>query len=135
EEVENVTCYDPAAGSGTLLMNLAHAIGENRCTIYTQDVSQKSSSLLRLNLILNNLVHSIPNVIQGSTILEPYHKDGARLKKFDYIVCNPPFKLDFSDFRDQLDTKANAKRFFAGIPKIPKKAKDKMAIYLLFLQH
>jgi type I restriction enzyme M protein len=135
EEVENVTCYDPAAGSGTLLMNLAHAIGENRCTLYTQDVSQKSSSLLRLNLILNNLVHSIPNVIQGSTILEPYHKDGSRLKKFDYIVCNPPFKLDFSDFRDQLDTKANTKRFFAGIPKIPKKAKDKMAIYLLFLQH
>jgi type I restriction enzyme M protein len=135
EEVENVTCYDPAAGSGTLLMNLAHAIGEDRCTLYTQDVSQKSSSLLRLNLILNNLVHSIPNVIQGSTILEPYHKDGSALKKFDYIVCNPPFKLDFSDFRDQLDTKANAKRFFAGIPKIPKKAKDKMAIYLLFLQH
>ena len=135
EIVENVTCYDPAAGSGTLLMNLAHAIGENRCTIYTQDVSQKSSTLLRLNLILNNLVHSIPNVIQGSTILEPYHKDGSRLKKFDYIVCNPPFKLDFSDFRDQLDTKANTKRFFAGIPKIPKKAKDKMAIYLLFLQH
>src|SRR5437868_10617269 len=120
--VQNVTCYDPAAGSGTLLMNLAHAIGEDHCTIYTQDVSQKSSSLLRLNLILNNLVHSIPNVIQGSTILAPYHKDGSALKKFDYIVCNPPFKLDFSDFRDQLDTKANAKRFFAGIPKIPKKA-------------
>jgi len=56
-------------------------------------------------------------------------------RKFDYIVCNPPFKLDFSDFRDQLDTKANQQRFFAGIPNIPKKAKDKMAIYLLFLQH
>lgn len=137
EEVKNVTCYDPAAGSGTLLMNLAHAIGEDRCTIYTQDVSQKSSSLLRLNLILNNLVHSIPNVIQGNTILEPYHKEdsGNGLRKFDFIVSNPPFKLDFSDFRDQLDTKANQKRFFAGIPNIPKKDKDKMAIYLLFLQH
>jgi len=51
--VKNVTCYDPSAGSGTLLMNLAHAIGEDRCTIYSQDISQKSSSLLRLNLILN----------------------------------------------------------------------------------
>jgi type I restriction enzyme M protein len=137
KEVKNVTCYDPAAGSGTLLMNLAHAIGEDRCTIYTQDVSQKSSSLLRLNLILNNLVHSIPHVIQGNTILEPYHREdsGTGLRKFDYIVSNPPFKLDFSDFRDQLDTKANQKRFFAGIPNIPNKAKDKMAIYLLFLQH
>ncbi len=137
KEVKNVTCYDPAAGSGTLLMSLAHAIGEDRCTIYTQDVSQKSSSLLRLNLILNNLVHSIPNVIQGNTILEPYHKadSGTGLRKFDYIVSNPPFKLDFSDFRDQLDTKANQTRFFAGIPKVPNKVKNKMAIYLLFIQH
>jgi len=133
--VKNVTCYDPAAGSGTLLMNLAHAIGEDRCTLYTQDVSQKSSSLLRLNLILNNLVHSIPHVIQGNTILEPYHKEGTALRRFDYIVSNPPFKLDFSDFRDQLDTKANKQRFFAGIPKVPNKDKDKMAIYLLFIQH
>lgn len=133
--VKNVTCYDPAAGSGTLLMNLAHAIGEDRCTLYTQDVSQKSSSLLRLNLILNNLVHSIPHVIQGNTILEPYHKEGSGLRRFDYIVSNPPFKLDFSDFRDQLDTKANKTRFFAGIPKVPNKDKDKMAIYLLFIQH
>jgi len=133
--VRNVACYDPSAGSGTLLMNVAHAIGENRCSIYTQDISQKSSNLLRLNLILNNLVHSIPNVIQGNTVLHPYHKDGKELKRFDYIVSNPPFKLDFSDFRDELDSKENKERFFAGIPKAPAKAKDKMAIYSLFLQH
>ena len=133
--VRNVSCYDPSAGSGTLLMNVAHAIGENRCSIYTQDISQKSSNLLRLNLILNNLVHSIPNVIQGNTVWHPYHKDGKELKRFDYIVSNPPFKLDFSDFRDELDSKENKERFFAGIPKTPAKAKDKMAIYSLFLQH
>ncbi|MGL4475843.1 MAG: HsdM family class I SAM-dependent methyltransferase [Shewanella sp.] len=133
--VRNVSCYDPSAGSGTLLMNVAHAIGENRCSIYTQDISQKSSNLLRLNLILNNLVHSIPNVIQGNTVLHPYHKDGKELKRFDYIVSNPPFKLDFSDFRDEIDSKENKERFFAGIPKAPAKAKDKMAIYSLFLQH
>jgi len=133
--VRNVACYDPSAGSGTLLMNVAHAIGENRCSIYTQDISQKSSNLLRLNLILNNLVHSIPNVIQGNTVQHPYHKDGKELKRFDYIVSNPPFKLDFSDFRDELDSKENKERFFAGIPNVPKAAKDKMAIYSLFLQH
>ncbi|MEZ7795529.1 class I SAM-dependent DNA methyltransferase [Citrobacter pasteurii] len=133
--VRNVSCYDPSAGSGTLLMNVAHAIGEDRCSIFTQDISQKSSSLLRLNLILNNLVHSIPNVIQGNTILHPYHKDGQELKRFDYIVSNPPFKMDFSDFRDDLDTKENQQRFFAGLPKIKAKARDKMEIYQLFLQH
>lgn len=132
---KDVTCYDPSAGSGTLLMNLAHAIGEDRCTIYSQDISQKSSGMLRLNLILNNLVHSIQNVIQGNTLKEPYHKDGDKLMTFDYIVSNPPFKLDFSDFRENLDTKQNHNRFFAGIPKVPVKDKNKMAIYLLFIQH
>ena len=76
-------------------------------------------------------------MIQGNTILEPYHKEdgGHDLRKFDFIVSNPPFKLDFSDFRDQLDSKANQQRFFAGIPKVLAKKKDGMAIYLLFLQH
>lgn len=133
--VKNVSVYDPSAGSGTLLMNVAHAIGENRCTIFTQDISQKSSNLLRLNLILNNLVHSIPNVVQGNTLLHPSHKDGSELKRFDYIVSNPPFKMDFSDFRDDLDSKVNKERFFAGIPKVKAKATDKMEIYQLFLQH
>ncbi len=134
-KINNVSCYDPSAGSGTLLMNIAHAIGEQRCSIYSQDISQKSSSLLRLNLILNNLVHSIPNIIQGNTMLHPFHRDGKALKKFDYIVSNPPFKMDFSDFRNELDTKEHHDRFFAGVPNIPKQAVDKMAIYQLFLQH
>ena len=134
-KIQNVTCYDPSAGSGTLLMNIAHAIGENKCSIYSQDISQKSSSLLRLNLVLNNLVHSIQNIIQGDTMLHPYHKEGEGLRRFDYIVSNPPFKLDFSDFRTSLDSTQNNQRFFAGIPKTPPKDKDKMSIYLLFIQH
>ena len=134
-KVKDVSCYDPSAGSGSLLMNIAHAIGEQRCSIYSQDISQKSSSLLRLNLILNNLVHSIPHIIQGNTLLHPYHREGKVLKKFDYIVSNPPFKMDFSDFRNELDAKEHQERFFAGVPNIPKQAVDKMAIYQLFLQH
>ena len=135
DKEKNVTCYDPSAGSGTLLMNLSHAIGENRCTIYSQDISQKSSNLLRLNLILNNLVHSIPNIVQGDTIENPFHKNGSEYKKFDYIVSNPPFKLDFSDYRDKLASAEYSERFFAGVPSIPKKEKKKMAIYTLFIQH
>ncbi|HNR73472.1 MAG: type I restriction-modification system, M subunit [Bacteroidetes bacterium OLB12] len=135
-KVKNVTCYDPSAGSGTLLMNLAHEIGEDKCTIYSQDISQKSSNLLRLNLILNNLVHSIPNVVKGNTLLDPYHKDKkGRLQKFDFVVSNPPFKLDFSDYSAQLNTKENHDRFFAGVPNIPKAKKESMAIYLMFVQH
>ena len=134
-DVSNVTCYDPSAGSGTLLMNLAHQIGENKCTIYSQDISQKSSHLLRLNLILNDLAHSIPNIVKGNTLTDPYHKVNGKLQKFDYIVSNPPFKLDFSDFRNDLDTKEHKPRFFAGVPKIPAKKKESMAIYQMFIQH
>ena len=143
-QIRSVDVYDPSAGSGTLLMNVAHAIGEDKCMIYAQDISQKSSNLLRLNLILNNLVHSLNNVVHGNTILSPAHKDASgRLKKFDFIVSNPPFKLDFSDFRDQLEGEENRERFFAGIPKTPnnedkikeKRSREKMPIFLLFIQH
>ena len=131
DKPKSVKCYDPSAGSGSLLMSLAHAIGEDKCSIYSQDLSQKSSTMLRLNLILNNLTHSIANIIQGNTLTSPAHT-----QKFDYIVSNPPFKLDFSDFSATLLALPNAnERFFAGIPKVPSKDKDKMAIYLCFIQH
>ena len=134
KNVQNVSCYDPSAGSGTLLMSIAHAIGEDKCSIYSQDISQKSSKMLRMNLILNNLVHSIHNVIQGDTLSTPYHRnEDGTLKEFDFIVSNPPFKLDFSDNRASLA--ANTSRFWAGVPNIPKAKKDSMSIYLLFVQH
>lgn len=137
EKVENVTVYDPSAGSGTLVLALAHQIGEENCTIYTQDISQKSNEFLRLNLILNNLVHSLGNVVHGNTLTEPshYNETKTKLAEFDYIVSNPPFKTDFSDYRDDLDDDKLRERFFAGVPKIPNKDKDKMAIYLMFIQH
>ncbi|MEP6673944.1 MAG: class I SAM-dependent DNA methyltransferase [Ferruginibacter sp.] len=129
--VKGVTCYDPSAGSGTLLMNLAHAIGEENCSIYSEDISQKSSNMLRLNLVLNNLAHSIPHIIKTNTISEPFYLK----QKFDFIVSNPPFKLDFSDFRSNLEKDAFKERFFAGIPKVPANKKGGMAIYLMFIQH
>ena len=129
DKPQNVRIYDPSAGSGTLLMNLASCIGVDKTTVYSQDISQKSSNLLRL--ILNGLQHSIHNIVQGDTILDNRH-----LEKMDYIVSNPPFKLDFSEWRDQVETLPEAsERFFAGVPKVRAKSKDKMAIYELFVQH
>lgn len=136
EDVKNVTCYDPAAGTGTLVIALAHTIGEERCTIYTQDISDKSSSMMMLNLILNSKADSLSHIVQGNTLTQPYHqeKDGS-LKKFDYVVSNPPFKMDFSDYQAQLKSDTHKGRFFAGIPNIPQKDKKKMEIYLCFFQH
>lgn len=136
-KLRGVTCYDPSAGTGTLLMALAHQIGEERCTIYSQDISEKSSEMLRLNLILNNFASSLQNVVQGNTLTEPSHKeDNGTLKKFDFIVSNPPFKLDFPEFRETLAT--DSIRFWAGVPNAVKKVdptKPKMAIYTCFIQH
>ena len=131
---EKVTIYDPAAGSGTLLLCMANAVGIRNCMLYSQDISQKSSQFLRMNLILNRLSGSLHNVIEGNTMTNPYHKDGEDLKTFDFIVSNPPFNTDFSaDVEIMKNDKYN--RFFAGIPNIPKTKKEKMAIYLPFLQH
>ncbi|WP_315451119.1 class I SAM-dependent DNA methyltransferase [uncultured Treponema sp.] len=137
KDYKGVTCYDPSAGTGTLLMALAHAIGEDRCSIYSQDISEKSSEMLRLNLILNNLVGSLPNIIQGNTLTEPAHKESdGRLKTFDFVVSNPPFKLDFPEYSDSLT--ADSMRFWAGVPNKVKTVdpkKPKMAIYTCFIQH
>lgn len=137
EGAQNVNIYDPAAGSGTLVLALAHQIGEENCTIYTQDISQKSNEFLRLNLILNNLVRSLKNVVHGDTLLEPQHLNRQKngLMKFDYIVSNPPFNVDFSDNREALAGENYKERFWAGVPKVPNKDKNKMAIYQMFLQH
>lgn len=136
EDVRSVTCYDPSAGTGTLVIALAHAICEQNCTVYTQDISDKSSTMMMLNLILNSMSHSLTHVIQGNTLKHPFHKneDGS-LRKFDYIVSNPPFKLDFSDYHSDLKTDSYKGRFFAGIPNIPSKNKKGMEIYLCFFQH
>lgn len=137
DDLRGVTCYDPSAGSGTLLMALAHQIGENRCSIYSQDVSQKSSQMLRLNLILNNLSSSIQNVVQGNTLLKPGHRESdGSIKHFDFIISNPPFKLDFPDERAAIAK--DAIRFWAGVPNAPTRLnpdKPAMKIFLCFIQH
>lgn len=145
EKIQASEIYDPSAGSGSLVLHLAHELGDeegiNRALVYTQDISNKSSRFLRINMLLNGLTESLHNVIQGDTLLKPAHftiehEPSSGLKKFDYIVSNPPFKMDFSTTRDLIEQKwAETDRFFAGVPGIPNKKKEAMAIYTLFFQH
>lgn len=116
-------------------MALAHQVGEDKCTIYAQDISQRSNKMLKLNLLLNNLVLSLDKAIQGDTLVNPYHKsdDGNSLRKFDYVVSNPPFKMDFSDTREKIALQTQ--KFWAGVPNVPAKKKESMAIYTCFIQH
>lgn len=137
--------YDPSAGSGSLILHLANELGQengiNRAIVYSQDISNKSTRFLRLNLMLNGLTESLNHVVQGDTLLNPSHymnehDPASGLKKFDYITSNPPFKMDFSSTRDQIESKwESTDRFKDGVPKVPAKKKESMEIYLLFIQH
>lgn len=137
--------YDPSAGSGSLVLHLANELGDgkfgNKARVYTQDISQKSSRFLRINMLLNGLKESLANIIEGDTLLNPSHfkKKGdntSGLKKFDFITSNPPFKTDFSSTRDDIENNwSSTDRFFAGVPKVPNAKKESMGIYLCFIQH
>lgn len=137
--------YDPSAGSGSLVLHLANELGQGKygsnARVYTQDISNKSTRFLRINMLLNGLTESLSNIVEGNTLTSPAHfqdkNDHSKgLKKFDFIVSNPPFKTDFSNTRDEIYTRwKETDRFFAGVPKIPNKKKDSMAIYLMFIQH
>ena len=145
DKIDAAEIYDAAAGSGSLILHLAHELGQeggmNRAIVYTQDISAKSTRFLRLNMMLNGKSESLGNIIRGDTMESPAHykvehEPDSGLKKFDYITINPPFKTDFSATRDTIEQKwQDTNRFFAGVPKIPKAKKDSMAIYLLFIQH
>jgi type I restriction enzyme M protein len=134
-DLHSIECYDPSAGTGTLLMAIAHQIGEDRCTIFSQDISQRSNKMNKLNLILNGLITSLDHAIQGDTLVSPYHKsdNGQELRQFDFVVSNPPFKMDFSDTRAKIA--AMPVRFWAGVPNVPPNKKESMAIYTCFIQH
>lgn len=143
--------YDPSAGSGSLVLHLANALGKgsfgDKAQVYTQDISGKSSRFLRINMLLNGLTNSLDNIIEGDTLDTPAHYNiphdpSSGVKRFDYITSNPPFKMDFSSTRDGIEQKwaeseerEGIRRFFAGIPKIPNAKKESMSIYLCFIQH
>lgn len=143
--------YDPSAGSGSLVLHLANELGKgsfgDKAQVFTQDISGKSSRFLRINMLLNGLTNSLDNIIEGDTLDTPAHykiphDPASGVKQFDYITSNPPFKMDFSSTRNGIEQKwleseerDGIRRFFAGIPKIKPKKKEKMEIYLCFIQH
>lgn len=135
----SISIYDPAAGTGSLILHLDAVLKEKGIvsSIYTQDISLKSTRYLKFNLILNSLYKDELHIAQGDTLLVPVHcQPDGELRKFELITSNPPFKVDFSSTRDEIaETWKNTERFFAGIPKIPTKKKTSMPIYLMFIQH
>lgn len=84
------TVYDPACGSGSLLLKISD-VANGKVTLYGQEKDSATSGLARMNMILHNEPTAL--IKQGNTLAKPLfkNKDGDNLKTFDYVVANPPF--------------------------------------------
>ena len=84
----DTTVYDPACGSGSLLLKVGDE-AKVKPTLYGQEKDSATSGLARMNMILHNNPTAL--IAQGNTISDPKFKVGNDLKQFDYVVANPPF--------------------------------------------
>ena len=94
---EGETIYDPACGSGGMLLESYQYVqrsgGDARTLkLYGQEKNLTTSSISRINLFL----HAIQSfqIIRGDTLREPAFLEGDRLAKFDVVIANPPFSLE-----------------------------------------
>lgn len=82
------TVYDPTCGSGSLLLKVADEAHAD-ITLYGQEKDAPTSGLARMNMILHGKAGAL--IYQGNTLTDPKFTEGHSLKRFDYIVANPPF--------------------------------------------
>ena len=118
------TIYDPAAGSGSLLIRAADEAptdenGNSIVTIFGQDFS--TSGLAKMNLILHQ--KGTGEIKSGNTLSEPAFLDEyGQLKKFDFVVMNPPFSD--KDWTDGIKPEDDAYKRFDGYGIPPEKNGD-----------
>ncbi len=81
--------YDPACGSGSLLLKFAKILGADNVKqgFFGQELNITTYNLCRINMFLHNINYNKFDIHNGDTLLEPYHCD----EPFDAIVSNPPY--------------------------------------------
>ncbi|MBN2285662.1 MAG: type I restriction-modification system subunit M [Tissierellales bacterium] len=113
--------YDPAAGSGSLLLQAkkqfdAHIIEDG---FYGQEINHTTYNLARMNMFLHNINYDKFNIALGNTLLEPHFGDE---KPFDAIVSNPPYSVNWIGSDDP--TLINDERFAPAGVLAPKSKAD-----------
>jgi type I restriction enzyme M protein len=107
------TVYDPTCGSGSLLLKV---VGESKkgLTIYGQEKDNATKGLAIMNMWLHG--HPEANIAGKNTIADPQHKTEKKLKRFDYVVANPPFSVkNWSNGIVPMDDEFNRFRGY-GVP-------------------
>lgn len=113
--------YDPAAGSGSLLLQAkkhfdAHIIEEG---FWGQEINHTTYNLARMNMFLHNINYDKFNIMLGNTLIEPHFNDD---KPFDAIVSNPPYSVKWMGSDDP--TLINDERFAPAGVLAPKSKAD-----------
>ena len=113
--------YDPAAGSGSLLLQAKkqfddHIIQEG---FYGQEINHTTYNLARMNMFLHNVNYDKFNIVLGDTLIDPKFKDD---NQFDAIVSNPPYSINWIGSDDP--TLINDERFAPAGVLAPKSKAD-----------
>ncbi len=123
--------YDPAAGSGSLLLQAKKQFDEHIIEdgFYGQEINHTTYNLARMNMFLHNINYDKFDIKLGNTLLDPKHDDE---KPFDAIVSNPPYSIKWIGSDDP--TLINDERFApAGV--LAPKSKADFAFILHSLNH
>jgi len=122
---EGETIYDPACGTGGMLLEAVHHVREAGGNVrklwgklYGQEKNLTTSGVARINLLLHGITDV--EIVRGDTLRQPAFFEGDRLAAFNCVIANPPFSLERWG-EDQWVSDPYG-RNFAGVP--PRKSGD-----------
>ena len=119
---KSITIYDPTCGSGSLLIKVADEANCN-VTIYGQEMDNATAGLAKMNMIMHN--EETAEIWQDNTLSAPYFKDendSTKLKRFDFVVANPPFST--KSWSNGVDVEHDEYERFKGFGTPPDKNGD-----------
>lgn len=106
------TIFDPACGSGSLLIQAAEEVGSNNYRLFGQEVNGATWALARMNMFMHAADDA--SIEWGNTLTAPTLLENDRLRQYDVVVANPPFSLDKWGAEDAAADPHG--RFWRGIP-------------------
>jgi type I restriction enzyme M protein len=104
--------YDPACGSGSLLIRVANEIHDNNYSLYGQESNGSTWALCKMNMFLHEKDNA--RIEWGDTLGNPKLVENDSLMKFDIVVANPPFSLD--KWGAETASHDIYNRFYRGVP-------------------